>query len=62
MRAKIEKAKHVVMFRATGEFYAHEVNQDKIRMGFLSVLHVKSKYIINTIISFLVSIHEIVSM
>lgn len=34
MRAKIEKAKHVVMFKATGEFYAHEVNQDKIKMGF----------------------------
>ncbi len=34
MRAKIEKARHVVMFKATGEFYAHEVNQDKIRMGF----------------------------
>ncbi|NGY80280.1 hypothetical protein F6Y02_39335 (plasmid) [Bacillus megaterium] len=62
MRAKIEKAKHVVMFRATGEFYAHEVNQDKIRIGFLSVLHVKSKYIINTIISFPVNINEIVSM
>ncbi|MGG3182382.1 hypothetical protein ABEQ41_29550 [Priestia megaterium] len=34
MRAKIEKAKHVVMFKATEEFYAHEVNQDKIKMGF----------------------------
>ena len=34
MRAKTEKARHVVMFKATGEFYAHEVNQDKIRMGF----------------------------
>ncbi|MCA4158173.1 hypothetical protein [Priestia megaterium] len=62
MRAKIEKAKHVVMFKATGEFYAHEVNQDKIRMGFLSVLHVKSQYIINTIISFPVNINEIAPM
>ncbi|MED4116903.1 hypothetical protein P4661_29145 [Priestia megaterium] len=34
MRAKTEKARHVVMFKATGEFCAHEVNQDKIRMGF----------------------------
>jgi len=34
MRAKTEKARHVVMFKATGDFYAHEVNQDKIRMGF----------------------------
>jgi hypothetical protein len=34
MRAKVEKAKHVLMFKATGEFYAHEVNQDKIKMGF----------------------------
>ncbi|MES9759999.1 hypothetical protein ABWK29_26395 [Priestia megaterium] len=34
MRAKTKKAKHVVMFKVTGEFYAHEVNQDKIRIGF----------------------------
>lgn len=25
MKAKIEKADHIVMFAATGEFYAHEV-------------------------------------
>lgn len=34
MRAKIEKARHVFMFKATGEFYAHEVNRDKLKMGF----------------------------
>jgi len=34
MRTKIEKAKHVLMFKTTGEFYVHEVNQDKVRMGF----------------------------
>lgn len=62
MRAKTEKAKHVVMFKATGEFYAHEVNQDKTRWFFLSFLRVKPQYIINMIISFLVNINEIVSM
>lgn len=62
MRAKTEKAKHVVMFKATGEFYAHEINQDKIRWVFLSFLRVKPQYIINMIISFLVNINEIVSM
>lgn len=35
MRAKTEKAKHVVMFGATGEFYAHEVPGD-IRIGFFA--------------------------
>jgi hypothetical protein len=34
MRAKIEKAKHVWMFEATGEFYAHEVSNEKIKRGF----------------------------
>ncbi|MED5121633.1 MULTISPECIES: hypothetical protein [Priestia] len=33
MRAKIEKANHVVMFETAGEFYAHEVTQ-----GILKVL------------------------
>ncbi|MCF6796747.1 hypothetical protein L1M59_11510 [Bacillus sp. ET1] len=34
MRAKIEKAKHALMFEATGEFYAHEVNKDIIKRNF----------------------------
>ncbi|AYE53685.1 hypothetical protein OEA_28915 (plasmid) [Priestia megaterium NCT-2] len=34
MRAKIEKAKHVWMFEATGEFYAREVSNEKIKRGF----------------------------
>ncbi|MFY2253701.1 hypothetical protein ACOSZH_27945 [Priestia megaterium] len=35
MRAKIEKANHVVMFETTGEFYAHEVTQG-INVGFFA--------------------------
>jgi len=33
MRAKIEKANHVVMFETAGEFYAHEVTQG-VKVGF----------------------------
>lgn len=35
MRAKIEKANHVVMFETAGEFYAHEVTQG-INVGFFA--------------------------
>lgn len=35
MRAKIEKANHVVMFETTGEFYAHEVTQGP-KVGFFA--------------------------
>ncbi|WP_209369585.1 hypothetical protein [Priestia megaterium] len=35
MRAKIEKANHVVMFETAGEFYAHEVTQG-INAGFFA--------------------------
>lgn len=35
MRAKIEKANHVVMFETAGEFYAHEVTHG-INVGFFA--------------------------
>ena len=35
MRAKIEKANHVVMFETAGEFYAHEVTQGP-KVGFFA--------------------------
>ncbi|MBY0214530.1 hypothetical protein [Priestia aryabhattai] len=35
MRAKTEKANHVVMFTATGEFYAHEV-PGELTIGFFA--------------------------
>ncbi|MEO2222983.1 hypothetical protein [Priestia megaterium] len=34
MRAKTKKANHIVMLSATGEFYAHEVSNEKIKRGF----------------------------
>lgn len=34
MRAKTDKANHILMFETTGEFYAHEVTGVKERMGF----------------------------
>ncbi|MGG0461989.1 hypothetical protein [Priestia aryabhattai] len=37
MRAKIEKANHVVMFKSNGEFYAHEVTQG-VKVGFYTCL------------------------
>jgi len=35
MRAKTEKANHVVMFKSIGEVHAHEVTQD-IKTGFFA--------------------------
>ncbi|NGY87915.1 hypothetical protein F6Y05_32990 (plasmid) [Bacillus megaterium] len=51
MRAKIEKANHVVMFETAGEFYAHEVTQG-INVGFFACPSCGVKCIPNRIISF----------